>query len=234
MRQVSNLLEVIVTSLHEAVEAERGGADRLELVRALDEEGLTPSLELVKNVVRTVTIPVRVILREAVGFTLHSAHEIRELRNQAALLAELPIDGLVAGFIKEGRVDVEGMQEVLSAAPKQHVTFHRAFDSVHDPLAALQQMKLIPQVDRILTDGGHGAWAERKARLLSWQQAADCPMKILVGGGLDAQSLAYLVGEPAGEPALTEFHVGRAVRIPATHSGAVRRSRVSELKSILS
>jgi copper homeostasis protein len=230
MRQVSHLLEVIVTSLHEAIEAERGGADRLELVRALHEEGLTPSLELVKNVVRTVTIPVRVILREAPGFTLHTAYEIRELRDRAAVLAGLPIDGLVVGFIKEGRVDVEGMQEVLSAAPKHHVTFHRAFDSVHDPLAALQQLKLIPQVDRVLTDGGNGTLAERKIQLLSWQKAAGCHIKILVGGGLDAHGLACL----AGEPALTEFHVGRAARIPAAHSGTVRRSRVSELKSILS
>jgi len=39
------LLEVIALSADDAIAAERGGADRLEIVRAIDTGGLTPDLE---------------------------------------------------------------------------------------------------------------------------------------------------------------------------------------------
>ena len=39
------ILEVIVLSAADAATAERGGADRLEVVRAIEVGGLTPSVE---------------------------------------------------------------------------------------------------------------------------------------------------------------------------------------------
>ncbi|MBZ5592386.1 MAG: hypothetical protein LAP39_09125 [Acidobacteriia bacterium] len=62
------LLEVIACSVADAVAAERGGAGRLEIVRALEAGGLTPLLSLVKEIVAAVSIPVRVMLRENPGF----------------------------------------------------------------------------------------------------------------------------------------------------------------------
>ena len=53
-----------MTSGAEAQAAERGGADRLELVRDLDVGGLSPSLDIVAEVLATSSIPVRVMLRE--------------------------------------------------------------------------------------------------------------------------------------------------------------------------
>ena len=62
------LLEVIVTSVGEACEAEEGGAGRLELVRDLASEGLTPSSSIIEEVLAAVSIPVRVMLRDAHSF----------------------------------------------------------------------------------------------------------------------------------------------------------------------
>jgi copper homeostasis protein len=53
------LLEVIVCSVADAVEAERGGAGRLEIVRDLHQGGLTPSLELVREIKLATELPVR-------------------------------------------------------------------------------------------------------------------------------------------------------------------------------
>ena len=44
------LLEVIVSSLEDALEAEQGGAGRLEVVRNLELGGLTPSFEIVQRI----------------------------------------------------------------------------------------------------------------------------------------------------------------------------------------
>ena len=61
----TGLLEVIVSSLEDALEAERGGtgAGRLEIVRNLELGGLTPSFETVQEICQRVAVPVRVMLR---------------------------------------------------------------------------------------------------------------------------------------------------------------------------
>ena len=63
------LLEVIVSSVEDALEAEQGGAGRLEVVRSLEVGGLTPSLELVRQICQRVKIPLRVMLRCAESHT---------------------------------------------------------------------------------------------------------------------------------------------------------------------
>jgi copper homeostasis protein len=57
-------LEVIATGVADAVAAEQGGADRIELVADLARGGMTPPLAVVESVLDRVGIPVRVMLRE--------------------------------------------------------------------------------------------------------------------------------------------------------------------------
>ncbi len=153
------ILEVIVTSVFEAKEAEMGGADRLELVRALDCGGLTPDLQIVRSVVEAVSIPVRVMIRESAGMIIGAEPEIEALRQRAGEIARFPIDGLVLGFIRGDAIDKSGTRRVLEAVPKVRATFHRAFDEVADPLRAIDDLKEIGQIDHILTSGGDGGVA---------------------------------------------------------------------------
>lgn len=226
---MTNLLEVIVTSPQEAIAAQQGGADRLELAHSLDDEGLTPTIETVRDVAGAVSIPVRVILRDSPSFELTDEHEITRLLTKAEAFANANVNGLVFGFIRQGALDLDLLARILHAVPHLRATFHRAFEHLHDPLQAIEHLKRFPQIDRILTNGGEGTWELRKQRLRSWQQAAAPQIKIVVGGGLTAP----LLSEFAHHPALTEFHVGRAARHPATSSGVVDRARVAALKSAL-
>ncbi|MGA8026409.1 MAG: copper homeostasis protein CutC [Bryobacteraceae bacterium] len=223
------LLEVIVTSLDEAVEAEIGGADRLELVRSLDEGGFTPSPDDVRRVVEAVAIPVRVMLRENATMSAGGRAEIETLIGHARTFSRLAVDGLVLGFVRNGSLDSECMREILAAAPNCRATFHLAFEHTNDPLRAIEELKRFPQIDRILTRGGEGPWKERKARLLEWQRAAAPEIRVLVGIGLRTSNFAELKQEPS----LQEVHAGRAVRVPPSTSGRVDRTRIAALKSAL-
>lgn len=225
---MAKILEVIVTSEDEATEAEDGGADRLELVRALAAGGLTPDAELVGRVLSRVQIPVRVMVREAATLEAGGPDELETLQRWAAELAELAIDGLVLGFARERRLDLAATAKVLECAPGLKATFHRAFDEAADPLLAIKQLKSLPQIDRILTSGGSGSWEERRKRLKEWQTAAG-DIKLLVGAGLCECTLAEL----RLEPSLQEVHVGRAAREPQTVDGKVCRRRVAAIKSAL-
>ena len=221
------LLEVIVTSAEEAREAELGGADRLELVRALELGGLTPALNVVEDVVHTVSIPVRVMLRENASMTALPG-EVANLRRTAREFAHLPIDGFVMGFVKDGSLDLETIGEISAAAPQLRITMHRAFEDVTDPIAAIEQLKRFPQVDRILTRGGAGDWQQRKASLLKWQAYAAPDIRILVGVGLRMSILTEISQHSDG----FEFHVGRAARLPQTADGVVSRDQIARLKAL--
>jgi copper homeostasis protein len=226
---MAQYLEVIVTSVEDALEAEAGGADRLELVRALDVGGLTPELDLARAVLKTVKIPVRVMLRETASMSAGSAANRQTLLSQAKALATLPVDGLVAGFIREQQVDFDAMSDLFLAAPDCRVTFHRAFDELADPLDGIQQLKQWPQIDRILTSGGNGDWATRRQLLIDWQRAADPSIKLLIGAGL-CKSVLVDLGRTSE---LHEVHVGRAARLPQSFAGSVNREAVRSLKSAL-
>ena len=226
---MSILLEVIVTSVHEAIEAELGGADRLELVAALQHGGLTPPYEIVSEVLRSVSIPVRVMLRESTSMSIGDAAEISRLRACAEELATFPIDGLVTGFTKHGHPDLDAMAGILAAVPNTPVTFHRAFDLVKDRMSAIEALKRIPQIDRVLTDGGGGSWEQRKLHIREWQRACAPQMQVIFATGHDISGLSQLNHQPHSP----EVHVGRAARVPPANSGIVHRERVAAIKRAL-
>lgn len=221
MSASKKLLEVIVTSLQDAQEAQAGGADRLEIVRDLEVGGLTPPLELVKEIVLKVATPARVMVRENAGFTVSGKPELDRMRQTMAALAELPIDGVVLGFLDRGRLDLPTTGQLLREAPAVRATFHRAFEETEAPFEDLAALEGLQQVDRILTSGGPGDWKEKAAKLAALQQACT-RITILAGGGMTLEGVRYL----REHTSLREFHIGAAARVPATLSGAVSAKQV--------
>ncbi len=215
-------LEVIATSVEDAVAAERGGASRVELVRSLDRGGLSPPLELVDAVLAHVRLPVRVMVRESESHEVPDPVLRARLVDQARALGRRRVDGLVFGALADGRID-EALLDAVSGAAGLPITFHRAFEDVVDPMAALETLGCHPAVDRVLCDGGAGAWTARAERLAAWSDRAAAGLTILAGGGVTDEALEPL----ARVMALTEIHVGRLVREPATVDGRVSPSRVA-------
>jgi copper homeostasis protein len=224
----SKILEVIVSSLPDAIEAQAGGADRLEVVRNLEVGGLTPDLDLVQQIMTAVHIPVRVMLRHQNSMTLQDAAELEKLSLIALEFSRIGVDGLVAGFLRNDQVDLTTLRAISGAVPRMKITFHRAFDELSDPLAAIRALKTIPQVDRILTTGGPGTWPERKLRLHLWQRCASPEITILAGAGL----LEPVITDLCGDSEISEIHIGRAARIPKETSGKVSRGQVARLKGL--
>jgi copper homeostasis protein len=222
------LLEVIVQSLADARAAHAGGADRLEVVREIERDGLTPSLDLVRAIQGDVPLPLRVMVRESDGFTIKTPEELRTLQRTFGILADLGVHGAVVGFAREGRLDLEAIHSVLAVAPALAVTLHRAFDSVHDPLTAIDQALTFPQIDRILTSGGEGDWPTRCQRFTEYAARASS-ITFLPGGGVDEDALGAFVRSGC----VTEAHVGKAARQPQESTAAVSVARVAALRAAI-
>lgn len=219
------LLEVIACSVADALEAERGGAGRLEIVRALDCGGLTPDLALVAEIRTRTRLPLRVIIRERDDYEAGGRAAVAHLQALVRQMAALPIDGLVFGFLRAGAIDDDAMDAVAQAAGGLPITFHHAFDDLPDGDAALRALARWPQIDRVLTAGGPGAWTMRAGRLAAYAASVPDGVGILVGGGVDEEALRLL----ACTPQIHEVHVGRAARVPQDAAGVVDHRRVAAL-----
>jgi copper homeostasis protein len=223
------ILEVIVQRVADAREAARGGADRLEIVREIAVGGLTPSLPLVRAIAQETSVPLRVMVRENAGFGA-TPRELGAIRDAAAALADIGIDGLVVGFAaSSGELDLEDLRSVLSAAPAARATFHRAFDTLADPFAAIDALRDVAQVDRILTSGGNGSDHERCTRLHNYSARADGRLTLIAGGGVTTSLIDQIVSTRC----VSEIHVGRAARDDVDPTSAVRADAVRRLRDQL-
>ena len=223
------LLEVIVCSVDDAVEAQKGGAGRVEIVRELRRGGLTPSYELVQEIREAVDLPMRVMLRESEGYEVSGEDEIERLCVAAEHFVELEVNGFVLGFLKDREVDIELTQRVLSSVPRMRATFHHAFEDARDQLKALSAIKQLPQVDRVLSHGGTDDFKSRGRRLREYERAAAPELLILAGGGIDNDAILAI----GRETRIREFHVGRAARAGFDVDGVVQASLVDRLVKTL-
>jgi copper homeostasis protein len=213
-----------------------GGADRLEVVRDIRLGGLTPSASLVRAVAAETPLPLRVMVRENAGYGTDAAELVRLCR-LAAAVAGIGVDGLVVGFARHGQPSLDELREVLHAAPNLPATFHRAFDSLSDPLSAIDVLADVPQVDRILSDGvdrragmaDGDTRAHRCARLWEYSDRAADRLTIIAGAGVDEAMLADI----ALTRCVREVHVGRAAR-DGDRESPVTAARVQRLREMLS
>ena len=105
--------EVIVFNAHEAIQAEKGGATQLELVRDLELGGLTPSIQVVKEVVNAVEIPVHVMVRTSNVYE-HTDAEMKDMLDFIKEVRETDAAGIVWGSLDEDKkINVKQLKEIL-------------------------------------------------------------------------------------------------------------------------
>ena len=225
------LLEVIVTSVEDAVAAARGGAHRLEVVSQLEEDGLTPEMEIVERITQQVSLPLRVMVRPRDQFSHFTPAEKESMAETVQALAVLGVDGVVVGFLTpDSEIDFDTRDHVLEHASGLGVTFHRAFDHTRHMLRAVGHLVQHDLVDRLLTSGGAYTAIDGITALADLNRLASSRLTLIAAGGITEQSLP----EIAGNTGVREFHVGRSVRVPATAAGRVDARKVAALVEALS
>ncbi|MGW3934591.1 copper homeostasis protein CutC [Streptomyces phaeochromogenes] len=222
------VLEVIALGVEDAVAAEAGGADRLELVTDMAADGLTPPVGTFAEIRAAVGISLRVMLRLADGF---EAGDVRELLREARELRAAGADEFVLGFLDEtGEPDLPALEAVLAELDGCRWTFHRAIDRAADRDALRKSLADLPGLDAYLTAGSAEGVDEGLATLLaeaarSGEQGYE--PRLLVGGGLRLDHLPRL--RAAGVDA---FHIGGAAR-PGGWNAPVSAEAVREWRTAL-
>lgn len=202
-------LEVIVERLNNAMDAKQHGANRLELVSAISEGGLTPSAGLIESVCERVSIPVQVMLRpHSKSFVYDKSDEVVILRDLERI-RKTKAKGVVFGALREdGTIDEALLEKVLKHKGHLHVTFHRAVDEAKDYHQAIETL-LKYDIDTLLTSGGEPSAHEGMATLKKIKERLEAKgIELLAGKGLNAETIDDLYHETGIE----HVHVGSGVK----------------------
>jgi len=187
------IVEVCANSLESAMNAEKAGADRIELCSELAVGGITPSFGLLKAVSEKISIPVRVLIRPRSGDFTYSDDEFEIMKKDIGLCNEMGFDGIVLGMLHANFVfDENRHHDVGLLSGNLKTTFHRAFDWVADPFWALQWLDAFG-VDTILTSGQQKTAVEG-VDLLSELNTKAINTVIMPGSGINVKN-AHLFKE---------------------------------------
>ena len=194
------LLEICCGGIDDAIQAERGGADRVELCSALFLGGLTPSQGTIHEAKKRLRIPVMVMVRPRSGGFCYSEAEMKSMERDAE---ESVGDGVVFGILLEnGKIDVARSKRLLRRIGDRQSVFHRAFDVTPDPFRALEQLVDLG-VRRVLTSGQKDSAPEGADLIRRLVDKANERIEILPGGGIQP----YQVNTVVVQTGCTQVHL---------------------------
>lgn len=222
------VLEVIALDPEDAVAAQAGGADRLELVTDMAADGLTPAVSTVTAIRSAVDISLRVMLRLSDGF---GVGDVSRVARAAAELRAAGAEEFVLGFLDPaGELDLAAVERVAGELDGCRWTFHRAIDHAADRDALRKQLADLPGLDTYLTAGSPTGVDEGLSTLLAEASRSGEPgyeQQLLVGGGLRLEHVP-----PLRSAGIDAFHIGGAAR-PAGWQAPVSAEAVGEWRRVV-
>ncbi len=195
---------MVAQSVEDAQIAEEAGADRLELVSALSLGGLTPSIGTLEAVLSTCKLPTMAMLRPRSGGFAYAPGELDAMERDGERFLSAGARGLVFGVL-----DVDGIHERANlrlVALGGEATFHRAFDTLPNPLEVLERI-IDLGFRRVLTSGGRDTASEGAETIRQLVDRADGRIEIVAGGRVRPSNVAELI---------------ERTRVRQVHLGAVR------------
>ncbi|MFM9873420.1 MAG: copper homeostasis protein CutC [Fimbriimonadaceae bacterium] len=191
------LLEVSCGSVDQALLAAEYGADRVELCAALSTGGVTPSLGAFKYLKSQINIPIFIMIAQPEANFSPPEPDFQAMLHDVSIFSNAGADGFVFGCITAANtLDIPRNQALVAASQGLPCTFHRAFDSIHNPHKTAQQLTDLGFA-RILTSG-HASSADKGIQLIR-ELIQNHPVQILPGGGVRPENALSLKNAGATE-----------------------------------
>ncbi|MEW9502406.1 copper homeostasis protein CutC [Jeotgalibacillus marinus] len=224
-------LEIIATTLSDAIQGEKAGADRIELVTGIAEGGLTPSYALIESVCEETNIPVNVMIRPHSASFCYDSDDMKTVIRDIQICKQLGADGIVFGSLtEEGKIDESSLQKVLEEADHLDFTFHRAFDEVDNQEEALEVLMKYKQISRVLTSGGKKTAPDATEEIqVLVEKSRDSHIEILAGSGLNLNNTASFLNKVK----VKELHFGSGVRKHSNFAHPIDQEKVDRIKKIM-
>ncbi|MEI0476591.1 copper homeostasis protein CutC [Brachyspira pulli] len=185
-------IEICVDSVESCINAEKGGADRLELCGNMFEGGTTPSFGVLELAKEKVNKPIYAMVRPRGGDFCYNDIEFEIMKKEIKLMKDLKIDGIVFGILtKEGKVDKERCSKLLDLWSSSKVTFHRAIDVSSDLNESCEDIISLG-FERILTSGGEANVMSGIIKLKELVEKYNNKIIIMPGSGINERNIEYI------------------------------------------
>ncbi|EPD6605849.1 copper homeostasis protein CutC [Listeria monocytogenes] len=225
------MLEVIVQNPRDAYLAEKYGANRMEVVSAISEGGLTPSYGAIKEIVRASKLPAMMMIRpHSFSFVYDEAAKI-VMERDIELAKEVGVQGIVYGGITEnGAIDQALLEKVIEWKGDLDLTFHRALEATKDIEASYQVLRTYGKdINQLLTSGGTANALDSLPRLKCWIQDSEAQpdsFQVLVGSGVKPENIATFQATLNH----SDYHVGSAAREANDFSKDILKEKIDILQ----
>lgn len=210
-------LEVCANSVESAINAQKGGANRIELCENLYVGGTTPSFGCIAETLNQLAIPVNVLIRPRPGDFVYTGMEFRQMLRDVEICKKLGAKGIVSGILKaNGTLDKERTTELVWAAKPLTFTFHRAFDIMPEPLKAFEDI-MSCGCNFLLTSGQKSKAIDGAGLIRQLITIGGSKITLIAGGGINHNNILELA-----QLGVTQFHMSGSeivARYNANHTG---------------
>ncbi len=187
---MEKVIEVCCGSYYDCLQAELGGAKRVELNSALYLGGLTPSIgSLVLTKKHTSLKVITMVRPRGAGFH-YNDEDFQTMLLDVETMLHYGADGIAFGCLdQDGNIHVEQTKQIIDIIKEKgkEVVFHRAFDCVSDPIQAIETLIELG-VDRILTSGLQPKAMQGKDLIKKLQEVYGQKIELLAGSGMNAEN----------------------------------------------
>ena len=185
--------EVCVDSLDDAINAEKNGANRIELCGRLDLDGLTPSKDLIKSAFSILKIPIRVMIRPKHPSFVYSDDEISTMIDDIKFCKNLGLDGVVFGCLdEEYNFEMKQINRLSEVAKPLNVIIHKAIDSTSSVFESLSLISKNSNINGVLTSGGERFAINAVETLKKMLVLVPDRFEIIMAGGITFQNFDKL------------------------------------------
>lgn len=203
--------EVVVYNIESALNAQQGGANRVELCDNPGGGGTTPSSGIIEVLREALDIDLFVMIRPREGDFCYSELEFKAMKRDIRRSKELGADGVVFGILSpDGSIDTERCSVLVELARPLQVTCHRAFDMTRDPLEALDDC-IEAGFDRILTSGQQAQARDGISLIANLVDRSNGRISIMAGCGVNEETVGQII-QQAG---VNEIHLSAETTRPS-------------------
>ena len=185
-------IEIACFNLESATLAQKAGADRVELCANISVGGTTPSIEIIQQAQKNLTIDLYVMIRPRGGNFVYSELELDQMKSEIETIKKLDVNGFVFGILNEDKtINIEQNKALVELAKPLPCTFHRAFDTVAKYEQALEDI-IACGFSTVLTSGTFSNVMEGKEVLKKLVEQAKNRIEIMPGGGLRSSNISEM------------------------------------------
>ena len=147
--------EACVDNIQDAINAFKKGADRIEFCSNLDEDGLTPSNYDLISLKKSISIPVRVMVRPHSNSFNYNNDDLIQMKETIDFCKDQKFDGVVFGCLDDdNELDLNKIKYLADFAKPLNVIIHKAIDLTSSPVNSLKKLLEINNVNGVLSSGG--------------------------------------------------------------------------------